>query len=93
MPYADKQTELSARKWRHIRAYVLAQTTACGICGKPANAVDGPLNSVDHIVPISRGGALYDLENLRGCHLRCNQSRGADARPPKVDRIITSRNW
>ena len=93
MPYADRQQGLSARRWRRIRARVLAQTVVCGICGKPANAVDGPLNSVDHIVPRSKGGNLYDLRNLRGCHLTCNVSRGAGGRAPKPDPIRTSRGW
>lgn len=32
---------------------------------------------VDHIVPTSRGGPLYDLENLQLTHMRCNRKKGA----------------
>lgn len=32
---------------------------------------------VDHKVPISRGGAPYDLDNLQLMHTRCNRKKGA----------------
>ena len=32
---------------------------------------------VDHIVPTSRGGPLYDLDNLQLLHMRCNRKKGA----------------
>lgn len=47
----------------------------------PMNLPDGTRNplavEVDHIVPSSRGGALYDLENLQLMHMRCNRKKGA----------------
>ena len=32
---------------------------------------------VDHIIPSSRGGAIYDLDNLQLTHSRCNRKKGA----------------
>lgn len=32
---------------------------------------------VDHIVPRSRGGSLYELENLQLTHSKCNRKKGA----------------
>lgn len=32
---------------------------------------------VDHIVPRSRGGAIYDLDNLQLTHSKCNRKKGA----------------
>lgn len=32
---------------------------------------------VDHIVPRSRGGSLYDLDNLQLTHSRCNRKKGS----------------
>lgn len=47
----------------------------------PMKLPDGSWNplavEVDHIVPTSRGGALYDLDNLRLMHMRCNRKKGA----------------
>lgn len=50
----------------------------CGICGHTIPAVTYPdMNSasIDHIVPISRGGE-HALDNARATHLRCNIARG-----------------
>ena len=59
----------------------------CAICHNfvdvtmPMVAKDGSRNAlaceVDHIVPTSRGGQLYDLENLQLTHMRCNRKKGA----------------
>lgn len=48
----------------------------CQICGKPVRARKGPRRaSVDHIVPLSRGGT-NDLVNLQLAHLSCNLLKG-----------------
>jgi 5-methylcytosine-specific restriction endonuclease McrA len=47
----------------------------------PIKLPDGKLNplavEVDHIVPISRGGQPYELENLQLLHMKCNRKKGA----------------
>jgi len=59
---------------RKAQAYVLATLTeygtTCWLCGLPG------ANSADHIIPRSKGGAVYDLLNLGPSHRRCNFSRG-----------------
>lgn len=54
--------------------------SGCALCGE---AIDLSLvypdpfsRSVDHILPLSRGGA-HELQNCQLAHLRCNQSKGA----------------
>lgn len=51
----------------------------CHICRKPLAMTErapSPLSpSIDHIVPISKGGK-HTFANLRAAHLRCNMSRG-----------------
>jgi len=51
----------------------------CGLCGKP---IDGTLKnphpmsvSLDHIVPISKGG-VHSMANCQAAHLRCNVAKG-----------------
>lgn len=64
------------RKWRVIRAKVLAGGPDCAMgCGRPAT-------EVDHIVPLARGGAPYDFENLRPVCRPCNASKGARTDSP-----------
>lgn len=63
----------------YLRAFICDRDRwQCGICRKP---VDRRLQhpepmcaSLDHIVPVSRGGT-NDLWNLRLTHLRCNLTR------------------
>lgn len=75
--------------WRKVRARVLARSDICGICHKPG------ADSVDHVVPISLGGSLLDIRNLRPAHLECNSSRGNGTRgAAKVTEVTgTSRMW
>lgn len=42
----------------------------CWLCGLPG------ANSADHVIPISLGGAVYDLRNLGPSHRSCNYARG-----------------
>lgn len=75
-------------RWAELRKRVLAQSRVCGICG-----LDGA-DSVDHIIPRSQGGAIYDEANLRPAHFICNARRGAN-RPLKrpIKPFPTSRRW
>lgn len=70
---------------RNGDAVMLAELLArdgykCGICGESVDAdaaYPDPLSkSIDHIVPLSRGGA-HSPENCQLAHLRCNVSKGA----------------
>lgn len=44
----------------------------CGICGKP---VEIETFTVDHIVPMSKGGP-HLLDNLQPAHFSCNSQKG-----------------
>lgn len=70
---------------RQARAKVLARDHACGICGAPIdktikldhNGKPHPLSpEVDEIIPISKGGSPYDVNNLQLAHRICNQRKG-----------------
>ena len=57
------------RTWDALRLRVLTRDKrTCQSCGRR-----GARFEVDHIKPISAGGAMYDLSNLqslcRGCHI------------------------
>lgn len=73
--------------WQAARAKALRGATTCHICLRPLDrdAYTGqfiykgrhPLApSVDHVIPVSRGGDPYDPANLRPCHYGCNARRG-----------------
>lgn len=54
----------------------------CGICGEPVERADATL---DHIVPVSLGGA-DEPENVRLAHSLCNSRRGDGIRHPGSSR-------
>ena len=69
--------------WSQVRRRVIAMAGVdphCAICGRPIDlhakryASNSP--EVDHIIPISRGGQPYDIDNLQLVCLRCNRKKG-----------------
>ena len=68
---------------------ILASQNICGICGQP---VDRSLKyphpfsaTVDHIIPIDRGGHPSDIENLQLAHLKCNRMKSNKLIAPKTE--------
>jgi 5-methylcytosine-specific restriction endonuclease McrA len=60
--------------WRKVRVLVLNRDGwCCHYCGAPAI-------TVDHVVPLARGGARLDPFNLVACCRSCNARRGGAAR-------------
>ena len=61
------------------RKRVLMQQEVCGICGKPVDKslkFPHPLSpTVDHIIPIDRGGHPSDIANLQLAHFICNRRK------------------
>lgn len=54
-------------RWRRVRARVLADEPMCRHC--QAQGYTTPATEVDHIVPLARGGARLDRNNLQSlCH-------------------------
>lgn len=75
------QQKLSGTEWAAARKRAIASLDPiCAICHKFID-LDAPKNTplaveVDHIIPRSRGGLLYALENLQLTHHRCNRKKG-----------------
>ena len=45
----------------------------CGICGDPVSRSDA---SIDHVIPLSKGGP-HSFENVQCAHVLCNSKKGA----------------
>lgn len=69
------------------RKIILATQKTCGICGleiDPQYKSPHPLSAtVDHIIPVAKGGHPSDLSNLQAAHRYCNQA--------KKDKLLTER--
>jgi 5-methylcytosine-specific restriction endonuclease McrA len=66
----------------------------CWICG---HSIDPDLDSrhpmsftLDHLIPLSKGGDLLDPANARSAHRRCNSARGNRTTPRPLQ---ASRRW
>lgn len=74
--------KLNKTEWAAARKRAIASKDhVCAICNKPIDMEAPPFSplsvEVDHIVPRSRGGAYYDLDNLQLTHTQCNRKKGA----------------
>ena len=62
-----------------LRKRVMAMSDVCHICGKPIDyslPSNHPLSfHMDHIIPVSRGGSVYDIDNLAPSHRICNMRK------------------
>ena len=71
------------RPYQRNRRAIIAAGEVCAICGRPIDKslrFPDPMSaSVDHIVPISKGGHPSAPENLQLTHLICNQMKAAKA--------------
>lgn len=83
-PDKDGKAKSSVLKAKKI---IYATQSVCAICGRPVDFYkvfpDPWSPTVDHIIPISKGGDPSSLENLQLAHLQCNRikaSKIADVR-------------
>ena len=69
------------------RQIILQTQNVCGICGReidPSFKYPHPLSAtVDHIIPVSKGGHPSELSNLQAAHRCCNRW--------KSDKMVNSR--
>lgn len=69
-----------SQEWRKIRNIVLkSHQGSCYLCRFPVDrGMKGDFApEVDHIIPVSRGGAPFALENLAVTHKACNRIKGS----------------
>ena len=79
---------------------IYATQKVCGICGQPVDfslRYPNPMSkTVDHIIPINRGGHPSDLANLQLAHLSCNRQKSDKVMQETVQTasagIISNRN-
>lgn len=88
--------------WEAVRKRAIAsKDPVCALCGKPIDmtlkAGDPMSCEVDHIIPISRGGAPYDIDNTQLTHKRCNVQKSnrlaKDFEDIKGNLCPLSNNW
>ena len=65
--------------YENAKKKILATQRICGICGKPVDfSFKNPhplAPTVDHIIPVARGGHPSDMDNLQLAHRCCNREK------------------
>lgn len=65
---------------RALRARLKAEGRPCHLCGQPIDyslpAGDPWSFELDHVVPVARGGAVWDYDNCDAAHRICNERKG-----------------
>ncbi|MGV2914482.1 HNH endonuclease [Streptomyces alfalfae] len=90
----------NGRPYRRLCTEQRALGLPCWWCGKPIrydltglDAQRHPLAfTLDHLLPLSRGGDLLDPANARSAHRRCNSARG-NRTDRKRQPVRASRKW
>ena len=66
---------------------IYATQTVCAICGKPVDfslKYPHPLSpTIDHIIPLDKGGHPSDIDNLQLAHFTCNRQKSNRLTPRK----------
>lgn len=71
----------NAAKAAYMKAkkIIFKSQSVCGICGRPVNFdlkfPDPWSATIDHIIPVSKGGAPTSLENMQLAHSYCNRQK------------------
>jgi 5-methylcytosine-specific restriction protein A len=74
--YRHNNTDFyQSRRWRSLRALKLQKDPLCEECMRKGVLV--PAQMVDHIVPINKGGAPLDLNNLQSLCNHCHAVKTA----------------
>lgn len=92
---SDGRAELTSYQYRKLRARILATSDVCCWCGH------GAADTIDHVIPVNRGGARLDPDNMAPIHgvdgcstcgRKCNNEKG-DKLPAEISRLVTSVDW
>ena len=75
---ADRKGQHRANYERNKKRIFATQNT-CGICGHPVDFSLKPPHpmapTLDHIIPVSKGGHPSDIDNLQLSHRTCNRQK------------------
>lgn len=82
---------VNTRRWRRVRGIVLARD---GYVCRMVPGCETPATTVDHVVPLVEGGAMYDPANLRAaCATHNSSAGGALAGRSRLELGAPSRGW
>ena len=83
--------------FQKAKKIIFSSQTICGICGRPVDFdkkfPDPWSATVDHIIPVAKGGDPASLENLQLAHLQCNRIKSSKLVQPQLqEKTIDNRD-
>ncbi len=83
--------------FQKAKKIIFSTQTICGICGRPVDFdkkfPDPWSATVDHIIPVAKGGDPASLENLQLAHLQCNRIKSSKLVQPQLkEKTIDNRD-
>lgn len=79
------------RQHRKLREQLLRQEPLCRPC--KAKGRIRPATIADHIVPIAKGGAVHDIDNLQPICSECHVDKSNADKGHRVKRRISLSGW
>ncbi len=90
--------------YQKAKNFIFNTQSICGICGRPVDfskSFPDPWSpTIDHIIPVSKGGAPTSIDNMQLAHSWCNRQKSTKVlkfpdQKPKVDNrdLPLSCNW
>ena len=85
------------RTFEKSKRFIFKTQSVCGICGHPVNfdkVFPDPWSAtVDHIIPVSKGGDPVDVSNLQLAHLQCNRMKASKIYKPNLKpKLVSNRD-
>ena len=74
--------------FEYNKKIIIATQSVCAICGAPVDKrlkFPNPYSAtIDHIIPLSRGGDPTALDNMQLAHMKCNRAKSNKTIPRPV---------
>ena len=65
----------NSRQWRKLRQMILHKQPICVMCQQKKRYKTA--NTIDHILPINKGGAVWSIDNLQALCTSCHNKKSA----------------
>lgn len=88
------QSGWAEAQYKKAKKIIYGSQTICAICGRAVDfdkVFPDPWSpTIDHIIPISKGGDPAALENLQLAHLQCNRIKASKVVSPQIKETAVS---
>jgi 5-methylcytosine-specific restriction protein A len=81
------------RQHRKLREQLLRQEPLCRLCKQKDPTRVSVATIADHVVPIAKGGAIHEINNLQPVCAECHQDKSNLDKGHRVKRRISLSGW